>query len=190
MHMTIKSSLLRTIRGASLITIVFAAGAAPYALAADLTQWSAPASGADMWTGIMARQGLYAPHPNDCTGGDVFVQVFTDQYGVNLGFCMEANERVGTDTFTGARATCLAANKRLPEPGEYHYACVNGAGINDLQDDWEWASNFSVNALNDANGREGVSVPIMGNGSCVHATTGWFASSDATESIVNYRCVR
>ena len=41
-----------------------------------------------------------------------------------------------------------------------------------------------------AGGREGVSAPIMGNGSCINATTGWFASTDATENIVAYRCVR
>lgn len=67
---------------------------------------------------------------------------------------------------------------------------LDNVGLNDMQDDWEWASYFSSNTEVDAGGREGVSAPIMGNGSCVNATTGWFASSDATENVVAYRCVR
>lgn len=188
--MITKSSLLRMVRGASIVAILVVAGAAPYAVADDLTEWSAPATGADMWTGIMARQGMYAPHADNCDATEQFIQVHTDQYGVDLGFCMEENEREGTAIWTAARAACLADNKRLPEPGEFQYACLNGTGLNDMQDNWEWASNFSSNAILDAGVRDGVSAPLMGDGSCAKATTGWVASNDATESTVAYRCVR
>lgn len=184
------SSLFRVARGVSFVALLSIFVSMPQARADDLTEWSAPASGADMWTGIMARQGLFAPHRDTCVTGEEFIQVFTDQYGVDLGFCMEEDEREGVATWTAARAACLADNMRLPEPGEYHYACVNGTALNDMEDDWEWSSNFSSNGVLDAGTRDGVSAPVMGNGSCIKATTGWFASNDSTEATVAYRCVR
>ncbi|MEQ8510254.1 MAG: hypothetical protein RIB43_14715 [Rhodospirillaceae bacterium] len=173
------------------LTLITSPLLAPSTLAGDLTEFSAPASGADMWTGIMARQGMFSPHADDCQSGEEFIQVFTDQYGVDLGFCIEESEREGLATWTAARDACLADKMRLPEPGEYHFACVNGTSVTYMEDNWEWASNFSSNAVFDSGSpRDGVSAPAMGNGSCPKATTGWFASSDATEAVLAYRCVR
>jgi hypothetical protein len=169
----------------------FCGGAPVELLAADLTQFSSPATGSDMWNGMMARSGMYTPHPNNCDATEVFVAVASAPDGVSLGLCVEKNQREGTASWIAARHTCLAAKKRLPEPGEFSYACANAAGLNDMTNDWEWATSFSFNVVPDAvNVREGVAATAMGSGSCTKAGTGWVANTDDTPSTFAYRCVR
>src|SRR5687767_3641900 len=66
-------------------------------MAADLTQFSSPATGSDMWNGMMGRSGAYTPHPNTCDSGtEAFILVASAPDGVSLGFCLEKNQREGT----------------------------------------------------------------------------------------------
>ena len=160
--------------------------------AADLTQLSSPATGSDMWNGMMGRSGAYTPHPNNCDAGtESFVQVAIAPDGVALGVCFEKNEHEGTATWIDARHTCLTAKKRLPEPGEFSYACLYGSGLTGMDNNWEWATSFSSNVLFDpVNVREGVGATVIGNGSCTKAGAGWVANSDDTPTSVSFRCVR
>ncbi len=158
---------------------------------ADLTEFSAPATDSDMWNGMMGRSGTYTPHPNNCTGAtEVFVSVASAPDGVSLGYCIDKDQQEGTASWIDARHTCLSANKRLPEPAEFVYACQNAVGLNNMDDGWEWSTNFSANVVEDAlNSREGVGATAIGNGSCTTAGTGWVANTGDTPSTLAYRCV-
>jgi hypothetical protein len=184
MNMTFKYSLT--------LAACVALMTASTAYAADLTEFSSPASGSDMWNGMMGRSGAYTPHPNTCDGGtEAFIAVASAPDGVSLGFCIEKNQREGTASWINARHTCLADKKRLPEPAEFVYACNNGVGLNDMTNDWEWATSFSTNVFQDGlNVRDGVAATVLGNGSCTTAGAGWVANSDDTPSTLAYRCVR
>jgi hypothetical protein len=99
------------------------------------------ASGSDMWTRIFEQWGLFHPHANFCTSAsEAFITI---SGSASQGFCIEKTERTAA-TWDVARDTCAADKKRLPEPGEWKFACVNGTGLSDMTDDYEWASNFPL----------------------------------------------
>lgn len=106
------------------------------------------------------------------------------------GVCIEKDERVAA-TWEVARDDCASDKKRLPEPGEWKFACNNGTGINSMTDDFEWASNFGI-TTDDYVGGAGIVVPKMGNGACKRASFDFVAWSTAggAEASLPYRCVR
>lgn len=142
--------------------------------------------GTDMWTRRMQSMGLFKWHKNNCTTDEVFVAIAGE---ANRGFCIEKNERPSAQ-WEDARNDCLEDGKRLPEPGEYKFACDAGiAGLNDMDDgDYEWASNHPLLV---ADSGAGVAVPVWGKNTCAEAsyrTVGWNGGG-LSESTV-YRCVR
>lgn len=104
---------------------------------------------------------------------------------------MEKDER-SSATWEAARDDCAEDKKRLPEPGEFKWACKNVTGLNDMTNDYEWASNYVQGYLTGSGNGNGVASIQMGNGNCVTANTGWVAYSIApgTETSRVYRCVR
>jgi hypothetical protein len=140
----------------------------------------------------MGRFGMFTPHRNDCNGStEVFITVATAPDGATLGYCIDKTENAaGALGWSAARNTCLSAKKRLPEPGEFNFSCANPpAGLVNMDDNWEWATNFSTNVSIDAGTRDGVAATAMGNGSCTKATTGYVASNDDNPSLLPFRCV-
>lgn len=144
-------------------------------------------NGSDMWTRTFEQWGLFQPHDDFCDSGtEVFVAVSGT---ANRGFCFEKDERTAT-TWEAARDDCATDKKRLPEPGEFRFACVNAGGLNNMTDDYEWASNFHT--LIDTGGYAGASVIVMGDTGCSRATSKWFGYNQAggLASSQPYRCVR
>ena len=109
----------------------------------------------------------------------------------DTGWILERLERAdgATSFWTTARATCLMARMRLPEPFEWQYACDNAAlfGVSALTDDWEWASN----SVSPQFAGEGYSaVPIFGSGGCARSTFGPLGTSSGLRTSYVYRCAR
>lgn len=179
--MAIKKLVFTTLMTLSLAAPIGTAQATE--LSAD---YSAPGVGSDMWTGYMARNGMFVPHYDDCdTATEAFVQVAPD----GKGFCMEINERASA-FWEDARHDCLDEGMRLPEPAEFRYACRRAAtlGLNNMSNAGpEWASNFAQ-AM--ATNSYGVGVPFLGSNSCNHGSFGTVAWSTQAISSNPYRCVR
>jgi len=144
-------------------------------------------TGADMWTRTFEQWGLFHPHDDFC---DSSTEVFVSMGGTsNRGFCIEKNERTAT-TWEAARDDCATDKKRLPEPGEFRYACVNAAGLNNMTDDYEWASNFAVPQCHSTTAC-GVAVASFGNGGCGYGNFSYFGRSDTGSGVsFPYRCIR
>lgn len=159
--------------------------------AEEYTQWSAPAAGSDSITNLMGKENVFMPHEDDCGTGEEFIKIWDNEDGTDIGFCMEEDERTAAE-WTAARDTCLNAGMRLPEPGEFKFACENNVGLNDMTDtDWEWVSNFATHlATDDSTPNAGISVPVSGHTDCDTASTGWSASTNGTAASYAYRCVR
>lgn len=142
--------------------------------------------GSDMWTEDFRQRGLFTPHANDCSASEAFVGIA----GTNRGYCIEEDERSAA-TWDVARETCAAAGKRLPEPGEWKYACNNAAGLNNMtaSDEWEWASNFAYPRL-DSGGFGMVAATIAGGGGGCHSGSfNYVQKNPASQSSWPYRCV-
>lgn len=148
--------------------------------------YTGPALGTDMWTGYMARTALFVPHYDNCdTATEAFVAVSPD----GKGYCIEINERAAIH-WDEARHTCLQLNKRLPEPGEFKFACTRRTqlGLQNMTNNKEWASNFALPMARETFSSIGAS--SMGLNDCVTAdwsfigATGSFSSHDRA-----YRCV-
>ena len=90
----------------------------------------------------MAKEGFFLAHEDNCITGQEFIQIWDNEDGTDIGFCIEESERTASE-WNDARATCLGLNMRLPEPSEFKFACDNGTAVSDITDDWEWASNFA-----------------------------------------------
>lgn len=141
--------------------------------------------GGDMWTDRMNREALFTPHVNWCNSStEVFVAV--DSAG--KGFCIEKDERTAA-AWTAARNACLADEKRLPEPGEFRYACDTATGLNNMTDDWEWASNYAGQMVR-GNYNEGLAVAVLGSGSCSATSWAWMGTTAGNTDSLVYRCVR
>lgn len=147
--------------------------------------------GADLWTQTFEQWGLFTPHEDYC---DSSTEVFVSISGTaSRGFCMEKNERTAA-TWDTARDTCASDKRRLPEPGEYKFACVNATGLNNMTDDYEWASNFSypIAAYNGSSSVGAIGAAYIGNGNCYTGSIGWIAYSagGGSQESKPYRCVR
>src|SRR5262249_34727809 len=122
---------------------------------------------------------------------DSSTEVFVSISGsASQGYCIEKAERTAA-TWEAARDTCAANKKRLPEPGEYKFACANAAGLSDMTDDFEWVSNFPI-TISEYSATFGIVVPKLGLGTCYRASydyVGWSSGSGAQGSLP-YRCVR
>ncbi len=160
------------------------------ASAEEFTQWSAPAAGSDSVTNLMGKENLFTPHEYDCAADEEFIQVWDNEDGTDIGFCIEEDERTAAE-WSDARDICVNADMRLPEPGEFKLACDNGVSVNDMTDDWEWVSNFATHLVtDDASPASGVAVTIGGNGSCNYGSSDWATSDTGSIGSRVYRCVR
>lgn len=159
--------------------------------AEEYTQWSTPAAGSDSITNLMGKENVFMPHEDDCVIGEEFIKIWDNEDGTDIGICVEEDERTAVE-WSDARDTCLNAGMRLPEPGEFKFACDKGTGLNDTTDtDWEWVSNFATSlAVDSGTPNSGVTVPVAGHTDCNTASTGWAASSNGTAASYAYRCVR
>jgi hypothetical protein len=145
----------------------------------------AQALGTDMWSGEFAKDAIYQPHINDCDSGtEAFVQMGAN---ANRGFCIEKDER-SSDQYQDARQTCAGLGKRLPEPVEFEFACTYGAGLNNMTNNYEWASNLPHLLV--SGGTTTVYAVVSGNGSCSKASADAVADSSGTQSTNAFRCVR
>ncbi|MEQ8510324.1 MAG: hypothetical protein RIB43_15065 [Rhodospirillaceae bacterium] len=178
--MTYRTALLC----ASLILVPFSVSAE------EFTQWSSPATGSDAVTNLMGKENFFMPHEDDCSASQAFIKVWENQDSVDIGFCIEDDERVAAE-WSDARDTCVNANMRLPEPGEFKLACDTGVGLNDMTDAWEWVSNFASSlATDDSTPSVGTAVPTGGNGGCNYGSADFATSITGTIGSLPYRCVR
>jgi hypothetical protein len=106
----------------------------------------------------------------------------------DVGFVIEQNER-SANYWEQAKADCLKDGMRLPEPFEFKYACVNASTfvLNDMTNNWEWASNFAL-PVYDSN--SGVGAALMGDSVCSYAYWHWVGTSDGSQASDAFRCVK
>ena len=160
------------------------------AVAEEYIEYSAPAAGSDAVTVLMGKEGLFNAHEDDCSASEEFIKMWDNVDGTDIGICVEEDERTAAE-WSDARDTCVNADMRLPEPGEWKFACDNGTTLNTMTDDWEWSSNFAIHFFaSGATPASGVAAPISGNGSCNYGSTDWASSVDGTVGSRVYRCVR
>lgn len=149
--------------------------------------YSAPASGTDMWTGYMGRSGLFVPHYDDCdTVSEAFVSVSPD----GKGFCIEASSRPAA-VWEEARHACMQVGMRLPEVAEFKFACKQAGtlGLSGMTDGWEWVSNYASPV--DTGTAYGSGSTVGGNGGCGKLSWTWVGRNyDGVEAAIAYRCVR
>lgn len=149
-----------------------------------------PSLGTDMWTQAMAGRRLFTPHRDNCnTTNEFFVEVYTDGNSVEFGFCIDKDEHsAGLLQWEDARDTCMAEGKRLPEPGEWRFACDTLA-LNQEKDDAEWISNFTQFFRNGTS-NSGIVVPISGVDHCARISQGWAGRNNIFAHNLPFRCVR
>ena len=112
----------------------------------------------------------------DCVPGD-------------LGWVLERFERNGgaASSWRQAQLSCLKDGMRLPEVLEYQLSCDDAAvfALTDMTDGWEWASNQAVPMYTSASG---LSVVVMGSGSCNSGSFSWVARGSGSPSNQSFRC--
>lgn len=140
-----------------------------------------PGQGSDMWTAYFSEHGMFNPHTNDCSGTEAFVKIA----GSGTGYCIEIDERT-TASWIEAREACAALGKRLPELGEFKYACQNAGslGLNNMTNDPEWSSNFLI----DGSAAKTAGY-YSGTGGCNYGSTGGVNNYQGSESTFSFRCV-
>lgn len=141
--------------------------------------------GTDMWTRTFDQWGLYTPHEDYCDSTEVFIAVSGTG---TRGFCIEKDERNAAE-FEVARDDCASDKKRLPEPGEWKFACMNYVGLNNMTDDSEWMGNHSWIQLGTTTAI-GVAAIVGGNGGCKYGAFDWLLKSNGAPGSYSYRCVR
>lgn len=135
---------------------------------------------------------LFTPHRDNCDTTEVFVEVYTDDNSVQFGFCIDKDEHSsGAKQWEEARDICVSEGKRLPEPGEYKFACNNATGLNNMTDDWEFASNFARSWRDSFGGNVTGAVTVAaGNGGCPRLTQPLVANALGGKDTMVFRCVR
>lgn len=161
-------------------------------------QDTSAATGTDMWTGLMTRQGMFLPHQNNCSANEAFVRILVN----GRGFCIEKQKR-SAQTWEEARHACLTDRKRLPEVGEWKFSCkrANALGLLDMIGPGqscppsglgagcgEWSSNFL--ATGNSGTGESLTVPYAGGIRCDDIANGIVGSNQQTELSRAFRCVR
>lgn len=148
------------------------------------------AGGTDMWTQAMSGLRLFTPHRDDCNATtEVFVKVYTNSNSIDFGFCIDKDEHsAGSVEWEDAKHECLEDGKRLPEPGEWKFACQGATGLNNMTNSYEWASNFSYFDKPVSDWR--IASHVVGNGSCKYGTAGVISSSTSVSGVFAFRCVR
>lgn len=142
----------------------------------------------------MIDNGLFRPHADTCVTGEAFLPLGAGGTAGTTGLCVEEDER-SADHWEDARQTCAALGKRLPEPSEYKIACrlAGSLGLNDMTDDDEWASNFSLSTTGYDPGSNWYRIriiPVAGSGSCLHMSFDNAAHNGSVEGTIPFRCVR
>jgi hypothetical protein len=145
----------------------------------------APAYGTDSSTQLLADRGLFVPHDGTvCDATEAFFPIDTV---AGLGFCIERDARAAS-RFVEARIDCVSAGKRLPEPAEWQLACTTGTTLNNMEGDWEWASNFAFSIIRDSDAGHGAA--LGGQNGCFSGSWDWVGRSTGTVTSRPYRCVR
>ena len=141
--------------------------------------------GGSMATAFMVSQNMFAPHTDNCASTEAFVPLYG---GATVGFCIEKNERT-IRFWSVAVQNCLAVGKRLPEPFEWQTACDQAGtlGLNDMKNNWEWASNFPLPMYDGS--KFGIGVTVFGNGGCGSGLYTWLAYTTQNRSSQAFRCV-
>ncbi len=105
----------------------------------------------------------------------------------DTGWILEQNERSAGISWELAKMECLKDGMRLPEPFEFKYSCVNAAsfGLNDMEGNWEWASNSAA-------GPEGrIAATILGRVNCNSGSTGSVANGVTnSDGQHGFRCAK
>ena len=99
----------------------------------------------------------------------------------DIGWIIERDERA-PKCWDAAKAECLKAGMRLPEPFEFHYSCRNTAtfGLNAMTGNYEWATNSAFPIADSVRG-SGLGATMIGNLGCGNATWEWVGRSDADQ---------
>ena len=197
-----KFNTLRNGAFACLCAIAVLAIAAPTANAQDPRRGynvGVGAAGTDMWTQAMSGLRLFTPHRNNCddttTPTEVFVKVYTNSNSVDFGFCMDKDEHsAGVVEWEDAKKECLDDGKRLPEVGEWKYACDSVAGLNNMTDDWEHSSNFwtphRTPSPTGSTYHHGAITTRSGSGGCKALANAWIGNTNLSSNASVFRCVR
>ncbi len=137
------------------------------------------------WAQQIINQGLMSPHMDNCGSGETFIAIVG-----NLGICMDDNEQ-SADDFIDARNFCMAAGKRLPEPTEFKYACLNNPGsLNNMTGNTEWVTNFDYLLIEITGYFNGTYATAAGYNGCGHVTSGIVTKTGASPESFAFRCVR
>ena len=106
----------------------------------------------------------------------------------DLGFIIERRER-GAKNWSHALQICLENGMRLPDLFELQLACSNKTEwqVEDMNNDWEWASNKSYPSVNN---HVGMAVAIFGYLDCGSASFDWVAHARKANYKNTFRCVR
>lgn len=106
----------------------------------------------------------------------------------DVGWIIETEER-GNGSWTLAKASCLMSGRRLPEPFEFQFTCLNAGilGVEEMTDGLgEWASNQSfVGFVGAASGAVTV---VMGDNSCDFGSISAIARNIVPTDSNEYRC--
>ena len=106
----------------------------------------------------------------------------------DLGWIIERDRRDAT-SLAQARLECLFDQMRLPEPFEWAHSCSGAldAGLNDMPNQWEWASNSAFPTRNESErgAPDRLQAGVMGLDTC--EATG---ASKINEIGQFYRCAR
>jgi len=146
----------------------------------------ASAQANDVWSALAEKSGAFSPHRNNCDSGESFVAIA----GGNSGYCIEQSERTA-DGWEGAKETCGALGKRLPEVAEYVYACKRAASLSlsNMTNNGEWVSNSAQIEQYISGGTSFVAVPTAGAGSCNTLSYGAVGTNTGYVDTLTFRCV-
>jgi len=149
----------------------------------------AQAAAGDVWTGNMQHEGLFTPHANNCASSTEEWINFSQGTSSTVGFCMEKTTRTA-QSWSEARQTCMGLGKRLPEVGEWQYACNHNTSLSGMGTAYEWASNLATLIWTyGTTTATGPIAPIMGSSGCSQGSAGRVGVGDGTVDTYIYRCV-
>lgn len=114
----------------------------------------------------------------------------------DTGWIVERAER-SAKKWSEAVGTCLQLGFRLPEVFEFKFSCDNQnllvLGLQDMNDDFEWASNKTVPMTDASAGASevySIAAPAMGGANCLGGWDFVSRAASSTTASLPFRCVR